>query len=359
MLDTTLDPLSSTFSIPLADPRPPRPTYPQRKLLTPSPDHLDDYILELDYTAISTFFVCPRRFENRSIHSREAAKEQSPLVKGNLFHTCEDMRLRQEPDLQKKQQDAIVQDYIDNPVSHDDFRQQDFFVNVMNQYNKRYANDRLPQKVLIVNGEPFVERAFKIELMTIEVNAPLPYPRQLIMKDSHTELDADAWPHVRNLHIIYTGKIDAVLEENGNLFVADNKTTSRGGQEFLDYFNLSFQTRGYCWAVQKILNREVLGAIVNAIIWRKETKTGKGTEFQRPTYFYSQDSLAEWEESMKAHCETIISMLVRGYFPQTSLSFRSPCSWCDYQDNCRLPRAQRPADLASDLYRDVTWNPTH
>lgn len=356
MLDTTLDPLSSTFSIPLSDGRPARPTYPQRKLLTPSPDHPDDYILEIDYSNFSEFLVCPRRFENKVIRSREAAKEQSALVKGQLFHTCEDMRLRGEPDLQKKQQEAIVQDYIDNPVSHDDFRQQDFFVNVMNQYNKRYENDGLPKKVLIVNGEPFVERPFKVELMTIEVNTKVPYNPYQITKEG---VPSDNFLFIRSLHIVYTGKIDAVLEENGNLFVDDNKTTSRGGQEFLDYFNLSFQTRGYCWAVQKILNREVLGAIVNAIIWRKETKTGKGTEFQRPTYFYSQDSLAEWKDSMRAHCETIVSMLVRGYFPQTSLSFRSPCSWCDYQDNCRLPRSQRAGDLASSLYRDVTWNPTH
>lgn len=359
MLDTTLDPLSSPLV--LSDPRPTRPTYLTRKLLTPSPEHPDDYILEIDYSNVSEFLVCPRRFENKVIHSREAAKEQSALVKGQLFHTLEDMRLRQEPDIQQKQQDAIVQDYIDNPVSHDDFRQQDFFVNVMHQYNKRYEKDGLPQKVLVVNGTPFVERAFKIELMTIEINSVVPYYAGQIVKD--LSVNATTYPNeklfIRNLHIVYTGKIDAVLEEAGNLFVDDNKTTSRGGQEFLDYFNLSFQTRGYCWAVQKILNRPVIGAIVNAIIWRKETKTGKGTEFQRPTYFYSQDSLSEWEDSMKAHCETIVSMLVRGYFPQTSLSFRSPCSWCDYQDNCRLPQAQRAGDLASNLYRDVTWNPTH
>lgn len=354
-----LDPLSSTFSIPLADSRPPRPVYPARKLLTSSPEHPDDYILELDYSSLSNFLVCARRFENYSCRSREASREQSATLKGKLFHFCEDLRLQQEPDWQKKQLDLIVQDYIENPVSHTDFRQQEFFMSTMLAYNKRYENDGWPQKVLRINGEPFVERAFKIELMTIEVNTRLIYSPESLVSNVKMDVDTPLTLFVRNLHIVYTGRIDCVLEEDGRLLVPDHKTTSRGGQEFFDYFNLSFQTRGYCWTTQKILNREVLGLILNAIVWRAPTKTGKGTEFFRQTYFYSQDSLREWEDSMKAHCETIVSMLVRGYFPQTSLSFRSPCVWCDYQDNCRLPQAQRAGDLASALYRDVTWSPIH
>lgn len=354
-----LDPLS-TLSIPLSDPGLAVPTaapLPVRKLLSPSPDHPDDYILEIDYSNFSEFLVCPRRFENKVVRSREAAREQTALAKGNLVHKLEELRLLDPVDVQKKQQDAIIEDYVKIPVGAGDFRQQSFIVDVWTKYSKTYANDSWKERVLIVEGKPFIERPFKIELMTVELNTLLPYSKALLVAVNEPADDQGVF--IRNLHIVLTGKIDAALELNSTIFAMDTKTTSRGGDEFFRYFNLSFQTRGYAWALQKILNREVMGAIVNAIIWRAPTRTGKGTEFQRPTYFYSQDQLGEWEDSMKAHCETLVSMLVKGFFPQVSLSFRSPCVWCDYEDNCRLPRSQRAADLASNIYRDVTWNPMH
>jgi hypothetical protein len=355
-----IDPLS--ISIPLAQAGPPEPIRPIRKLLTPSADHPGDYTLEVDYSEISNFLACPRRFENHAIHSREAVKPQLGLLRGDLIHKIEEQRLKAGglTDAVKTRQQELISDHFQkNPPPHTDFRSEQFIRTTVEAYNKKYAQDGLDRKVLIVDGEPFVERPFKIELTSFSLDCYLPYRKHDIVAGIFEVEEEYAMLKVRNLHILYTGKIDCVLEEAGHLWVEDHKTSSRGGNEFSEAFRLSLQTRGYCWAVQKLLSRPVMGCIVNAIIWRAPTKTGKGTEFQRPTYFYSADSLLEWEENMLGHCENLVGMLTRGHFPQISLSFKSPCAGCDYAENCALPRHQRQADLSSALYRDVTWNPMH
>jgi hypothetical protein len=355
------DPLSvSIASTPVA----PRPSYPTRKLLRPSPDHPDDYIIELDYSSLSKFMECPRMAENYLIRSREANKDQSATDFGKLFHTLEERRLATgalTDEVKKKQHEDIASHFLTHQVPATDHRTQDRMVQTIKLYNERYEKDAFPQKVLQVEGKPFVERAFKIELCTLEVNTCLPYNfHELVIGQPTKSVDLEVRQlYVRNLHILYTGRIDAVLQETNLLFVLDHKTSSRGGRTFEEAFRLSLQTRGYCWAAQKLLGLPVAGLIMNAVIIRPLTKTGTGTEFNRITYFYRPDQLDEFELCAKAAVSSFVSMLVSGYFPQYARSFKSPCEMCDYQENCSLSIHQRTDDLASELYRDVTWNPVH
>lgn len=359
-----VDPLSFT-SLPLSDSRPPRPVYPPRKLLQPSLDHPNDYILEIDYSSLSKFMECPRQAENYLIKGREANKDNSATDFGHLFHSIDEQRLVTgglTDAVKTRQHELIAEHFLTHQVPATDHRTQDRMVQTIKLYNERYANDGFPQKVLQVDGVPFVERPFKIELCTVEVNGVVPYPpHQLIQLEIDTRYSTvDQAFFIRNLHILYTGRIDAVLAELNNLlFVVDHKTSSRGGRTFEEAFRLSLQTRGYCWAAQKLLHREIAGLIMNAVIVRPLTKTGTGTEFNRITYFYRQDQLQEFEDCIKATVSQFISALVLGFFPQYARSFKSPCEMCDYQENCSLPISQREADLASELYRDVTWNPIH
>ena len=324
----------------------------RRMLLTPSQDDPDDYIMELDYSAMSNFMICPRKAENYSIHGREAVRDQSAMNFGGLFHKLDAQRLLvgfTERYAQEKVL-TISEHFLRYPPAPADHRTADYMFQVMKGYEERYRTDGLKEKLYVHEGEPFVERPFKIKLATLEVDRVLPYRRELLVGDEGTS-------YVRNIHVLYTGIMDALLRQNELFFVRDSKTSSRGGQEFEENFRLSLQTRGYCWAAQKLIGERVAGLILNAIIVRPPTRTGKGIEYNTRTYFYSPDLLDEFEDNMKAHVEDFVSNLIRGYWPQVALSFKSPCPSCDYSENCSLPRAQRAADLASDLYRDVTWNP--
>ncbi len=350
-----LDPLS--VSIPLSSPTASTESAPTpvRRLLRPSETHPDDYVMEIDYSAMSDFMCCPREFENRYVRSREGQKDRVAQDFGTLFHKLEDTRLRGGDGVYLEQTNRIQEHFLQRPPPAGDHRTADRMVDIITKYNAINGKDMWEKKVYRDENGPFIERPFKVELITMEVNEDIPYyPEALLSLDW---VDPNKVLKVRNIHILYTGRIDAILEESDNLWVVDHKTSSRGGRDFEEAFRLSLQTRGYCWAVQKITGRSVLGLLMNAVIVRPLTKTGTGTEFNRHNYFYSADSLSEWEDNAKAICSDIVANLSRGFFPQHSRSFISPCARCDFAENCALPRPQRGADLASDLYRDVTWNP--
>lgn len=347
-----IDPLSSPISLSVS-PRSETKKYPTRFLLKRAEEQ-GDYIIEVDYSGMSLFMKCPRAAENYHVRRRELATDQSALSFGRLFHKLEDKRIRAgltEATI-TAQHETIAAHFVEHPPSPTDHRTSDMMFQTIKTYNERYKNDSWDKKVFIFEGKPFVERPFKIEFCTIEVNAGIPYPSSYLVEDGNEQ------PlYIKRLHVVYIGRIDLVLEDVDKLWVVDNKTSSMGGQQFEEAFRLSLQTRGYDWVVWKITGRMPMGCIVNGVIVRKPTKTGKGTEFNRPVYFYSEDSILEWEECMKAHVSDFVGCLVRGFWPQSAQSFKSPCAGCDYQDNCALPRSQRAADLASDIYRNVTWNP--
>lgn len=355
-----IDPLSISIPSPVGVPT---PDLPIRRLLQPSPDHPDDYVLEIDNSTLEKFTQCNRRMENYAIHSREAATDQSAQQFGRLFHLCEEKRLLHgmTDEVRLRQTELVAKHFVSHPPDVDDHRTEARMLSVLRSYNERYASDGWPERVLRdANGLPLVERPFKIPLCTIPINAVLPYhPNGLVV--NYTKLGAQTL-YVSSLHIIYTGRIDAILSDSNATWVVDHKTTSSGGKEFAEAFRLASQTVGYTWAAQKILAAPVSGLIVNAITILKPLKTARGNPdretFDRLTYFYSADRIAEWEESVRHTVSDFVACLVRGFFPMTGpKSFKSPCVYCDYHENCQLPRDQRAADLASSLFRDVTWNP--
>ena len=331
-----------------------RPLGERRYLLTPTLDNADEFVMNWDYSGASTYMRCPRAAENYHVQGREMAKDQSALSFGRLFHKLAEVKDKEglTDTTQNFMKERIAQHFMEFPCSPTDHRNSDMMFSVNKLYNERWKNDGWKEKTFVYEGEPFIERPFKIEFCSIPVNSLIPYPSRLLTKTGN-----DRQLFIGKLHVHYVGRIDLVLEEAGNLWVVDRKTTSRGGSEFEEAFRLSLQTRGYAWVLWKITGRRPMGCILDAAVVRKPTKTGKGTELDRKNYFYTEESLIEFEGCMQAHVADFIGCLVRGYFPQSAQSFKSPCAGCDYADNCALPLGQRAADLASDIYRNVTWNP--
>lgn len=357
-----IDPLS--FSIETARPSPPRPSHPTRKLLQRIPD-TNDFFLEMDYSAASMYMSCPQSAENKLIHSREAAVDSVATRFGRCFHLAEELRLRHgfTPAVTQRQHELIIKFFEENPVPLDEYRTADRLISVVHTYNKRFADpssplfDSWPEKVFRLNDDPFIEKPFKLPLTTISVSGLLPYSvRQLVANEGDNEHKL----YVNDIHIVLTGRIDLVIREGNLLWVVDHKTSSRGGAEYVNAFRLSLQTRLYTLVLSKMLpDHHVSGMILNGVVVRPLTKTGTGLDFERHPFAYSPDLLADCEHSFVSITEDFVHSLQRGHFPQHARSFKSPCASCEYEDNCRLPRHQRALDLASDLYRNTTWNPMH
>src|ERR1700744_2611606 len=87
-LNIPIDPSAVPGNVP-AD-----PTKPRRRLLTPVPGKPGEFFMELDYSSLSNFLVCPHMFYKYSILGREAATDGSATSFGHLFHEIEEQRLR-------------------------------------------------------------------------------------------------------------------------------------------------------------------------------------------------------------------------------------------------------------------------
>lgn len=336
------------------------PSGPPRRLLIPSPSHPDDYILEVDYSTISSYLECQRRGENVMVYARQARGDETALNFGKLLHSCEELRLVHgpTPEVFQRQRELVAQHYLTHPVQPTEYRSAARMLDTLDRYNRLYSLDGWPERVHIHEGEKFVERPYKVELCTIPMMNAVPYSRQqLVVGHENTPASHDSL-FIRAVHIILTGRIDCILSDSNALFVVDHKTSSRGGAEYEKAFNLSLQTRGYCWAARQ-LGIPVVGLIMNGVVVHPPTKTGTKTEFLRNTYLYSPDILDEYADNMRSILSDFVHSLTRGFFPQASRSFKSPCAWCDYEYNCKLPRSQRQADLMSGLYADITWSPIH
>ena len=350
-----LDPLS--VHIPLTLTTDTRPALPRVPLLRRSPDHADDYILEFDYSSLSDLLKCPRKYENAYVLGRVPIGDDSATSFGDLFHRCESLRMEHglTAAVVQRQQELVSQHFADRVVAPNDHRTAARMLDVLMKYNSLYHGDGWPDKVLLAQGEKMIERPFKLAFATVHLEKVIPYSHQTLLNE-----DSNEFLFIRNLHLVFVGKIDLVLSDSADfVWCVDHKTTKMGGSNFENAFLLSLQTRGYGAATRKLLNVRVFGCIVNALIIRPITRTGTPTEFFRRSFPYSDDLLDEWQDDVRAHVLTLSSYLTNGFFPQSSLSFMSPCAMCDYAENCGLPRDQRHADLYSDLYTDNTWSPLH
>lgn len=348
------DPLKIAIPLSGVETRPEMKAPGRKRFLLKPTEVADEYILEWDYSGAAYMMRCPRSAENYHVFKRELAKDQSATSFGRLFHKLTEAKDRNglTPETQVFQAETTAKHFMEFPCSPTDHRDAFMMSSVIALYNERYKNDQWDKKVFVFEGVPFIERPFKIELCSIPINAVVPYPMRMLW-----DCESDEHPYIKAIHVHQVGRIDLVLQESENLWVVDRKTSSRGGAEFEDAFRLSLQTRLYGWAVWEITGIRPLGCILDAAVVRKPTKTGKNTELDRKNYFYSADSLTEAADCMRAHVSDFVACLVRGFFPQSAQSFKSPCAGCDYQENCALPLSQRAGDLSSDVYRDVTWNP--
>lgn len=353
-----LDPLSVSIPLPSG-----RPTIiqPARRIFQRI-ESTNSFILELDNTARDYFTTCPRSAENYLIHSRQSSRTATALSFGGLFHKCEELRLRHglSPETVAAQHALVHEHFILNPVPPDEYRNEARMIEVLKLYNEFYHHDQWPRQVIRDSlGEPFVERGFKLELCSFDINHDIPYPPRLLIAGE--ENNPDPAFHIDSLHVYATGIIDVAIEEARYVFNVDHKTSKEGGESWANAFANSAQTVGYVWGLQKILQRQVHGIIMNGVIVREPAKTARATtprtEFRRVTHFYRPDMVEEWERNTKAITEDFVNCLTRGYFPQVPRSFLSPCSYCQYRENCLLPPEQRLGDLASDLFQNVTWNP--
>lgn len=329
-----------------------------RELLTPIPGLPDEYLLILDNSAGEKWQMCPTMARFYLVEGREAHARNAALVFGGVVHVGLESLLRSQDDVALCA--SMLKYWGENPSPPDTYRTLNNAVEVIKHYRTRAT---LPDYGWVIQSDDsglIIERPFELPLGVLEVNATIKLPTW------------DSPRHVRRVHVAWAGRIDVVAHTNGRHRVVDHKTTKIAGDQFIQDFQLSSQTRGYVWAAQQLWpDLDITGFCLNAI-HLKEPAAGKGLmergprggepalNFFRAYFDYEAESLEEWATDALTICGDFVHALVRDYFSMHTKQCFNKYGKCQYHDVCTITnKAVRLSLLRSDAYKQVTWNPTN
>lgn len=324
------------------------PQRTHRRLLT----RLDEghYELCLDNTTLEKALTCPRSFEFYAVMGRDVG-ERDALNYGSALHRALELHFHGEP------LDAMIASLVESfqktPCSPDSWRNLDHAIESVRRYHALRAQ-LPPWRPLNIDGASAIELPFKLKLFDIQNVGLLTYPAPLVIAD-----EANDVPHViETLSVYWTGKIDLITEVNGEVWAVDHKTTSIGGDTFWRAWQQSAQMHGYTWATSMLLGgRPVAGAIIDAIIGRKPTRTGVPYEFEQQHFAYTNEKVSEWLRDTEAHIRRLVSYLTNGYFPKATTWCANKYGLCPWFDVCSMSLPVQPQVLMSGMYTERTWNP--
>lgn len=357
-------------------PEPPTPK-PRRELLTPLSE-TGHYLLVLDNSSIETFTTCPQYARNYLVFGREAHARNAALTFGGAIHVgCEHIerdegqpRIFGNTDPAKGPVDieriwtegdtaqAVLSFFTENPAPPDEYRTPAIALEVLAHYRVRKSLPDYQWRVLSDSTGPIIERAFEIPLGVLEVNATIQLP---------------SWKQpqeVSHIHVAWSGRLDLGAECNFRNRIVDHKTSSIGGDQFVQDFQLSNQTIGYLWAAQQLWPElNIDGFCLNAFHLKKPAAgvglTDKGPRggppalnFFRAYFDYTPERIQQWETNTLVLVEDFVHCLVRDYYPLATKWCFGKYGKCQYHDVCTIDNLEvRHRMLMSDAYKTVTWNP--
>lgn len=327
---------------------------PRKKLLV----HFsgDDYILRIDNTSLESFAACDRAAFYRLLLGR-TTQNSAAIAYGQAIHSALEILYRDGLDF-KQMLKAGFQELSKHPTSDGEWRNPEAFEKAIRAYVKHYKLDSDPDffQLHTFDGAPAVELRFADELGQFTLDSSLPFSRGLLVQEFD---DNDNDPlFISKLYIEWTGVMDLLVSQNGQNWIVDHKTTSIEGPSYYDGFELSQQFIGYARAAQKLLGQPVEGALLNAIIGRKPTKTGKSLDFARRFYRYPTYLHDEWQHDVLNLIDDFVHRLKEAYFPKRTLWCVNKFSTCPYLSVCKLPAGQREVLLQTSNYSNYTWDPT-
>lgn len=353
MIDISL-PLSETSVIPVEK------VQPRREFLT----HIegDDYLLVMDNTAAEKVIRCPTAGYYYIIQGREPHAKNAALTFGGAIHAGIEAFFKGRSDIE---QDELIRTYfLENPAPPDEYRTVNTAVQVMKHYREqcRIRVDYSEEKLLSDKDGPIIERAFELPLGVLEVDADIQLPQWNEPK------------RIENIHVAWSGRTDRASYLASANRAVDVKTTSMGGDQFIQSFQLSTQTIGYVWADQQMWpDLDIRSFALDAIHLKKPTKGSglnglmekgpRGGEpalnFFRAYFEYGQERIDQWQHNMLTIIEDFVHCLVRDFFPLYTNHCFNKYGRCPYFDVDTIDNeVVRIKMLQSDAFKDVTWDPT-
>jgi len=270
----------------------------------------------IDYTMLSTFLRCKRRYYYRMVRNLVGKKPPTAAEFGRCIHMALDDWYKSKDD--KKAIEIFANAFKEDP--EDDKRTIAIGTKMLEIYFSQYANQN-------------------ITVLASELSFDLPTP-------AHES-------------IRYIGRIDKIIEWDGAVYVMDHKTTSRLGFTFFYKIKPNMQFVGYVWAAQQLGQDRCSGVVLDALLVAKGLLTSsaraKLTPVARDIATYSVDDIAEWKEDVASLLDDIAGCYQKDKWCRNTEGCTDFVE-CPYRRICKEDRAIREAIIKQD-YKEECWDP--
>lgn len=348
---------------------------PVRRLFTYNPS-LHTLEMDIDNTSLEHFTTCARSAEYRLVASREGTGNMAAKNYGSAKHHYLETRLRGGS---VEDAEQVMTNFLLPLQSENDkeWRTVTHAIDSMRGYERFWHS--MPIEPVKFDDKLLVEIPFRLPLCDINIanealSKTIEWLRPMVT-------NPDVLPNTfvpPLIRVFWTGRIDVIAPFLGENYVWDHKTTSMVGPSFYDDFQLSSQTQGYVWAAGHTFpDLAIRGLRVNTIIGRAPTKTGVAHAYERQTYVYSDQLLAEWHRdtqllvadfiahllrsdhvaASEPHSHVVNGHPTRSGFPKMTKWCQAKYGQCQYFSVCTAQPAARHIVLNSDMFQDVTWSP--
>jgi hypothetical protein len=366
-----MNPFNLTIPLSTVAVLPPAPRGERRPLLTPL-SAPGEFLLVLDNTALEKFTTCPTRAYNYLVLGREAHAKDASLVFGGAIHAGLEALEHGKPEADQTR--AIIDYWTNNPAPMDEYRTLPNAIEVLKHYRVRASFPDYRWTGLSDDSGPLIERAFELPLGVIEVGGAcieMPWLSREVSSKLVGLCSNPPRPEVKRIHVAWSGRVDRVVNYASANRIVDHKTTKFADDRVVQAFVLSPQTRGYVWAAQQLWPElDITGCCINFIHLRPPAKgvgiADKGPRggdpalnLFRSNFNYSALSRAEWHRNTMLKVSNFIQSLVHNEWEMRESYCFEKYGRCPYHDSCVQDDPQvRRNILMSDMYREVTWNPT-
>lgn len=314
--------------------------------MTPLPPlSLVDGAFLLDNSSLEHYQTCRRLWELHDLRRYSIAANRAGRNFGTAIHAGLRVRYthagtgRVDNATRILMHEAVHTHFAASPQPVEDFRDAAHAVRVLDAYLDHYPIEMF--KLLSVPGtdKPLIELPFSLELGTVQ-----------------------------NIPIIWTGRIDAFIENNEGTWSFDHKTAFQFGSGFEADMGTNGGQLGYVWAMKQLSGRKPTGYRINAIRVRKPSKASKygdgggpapvdATDFARLPFHVSDDDLEEWRDDVLHLIRDLFFDHDTGSFPRSRKSCSGKYGPCDMYEVCTAPRASRQQILDSPMFVPNTWSP--
>lgn len=170
-----------------------------------------------------------------------------------------------------------------------------------------------------------------------------------------------------------TGKTDAILYWNGNIWLSEHKTTALSGQQFWSQWTLDIQPTAYIYGIWKSGLPRPRGFVLNALVkpsegqvagWNKSRKDhtqdkdiAHYIKYEREAFLRTEEDLSRVEQTIIAVADDWEAAILKGYnrgfymspVPGACVAYNR---LCDFHAACVSHDSQNALDAIGERTRD-------